>query len=115
MQAVENIEVARALSHIRKNYPNANLQVSDIVDATEISRRPLEIAFKREVGRSIHHEIIRHRIEKAKELLTHSQESVGEIAITSGFGRVNQFHRTFRMHAGQTPRKFRQRLSKDKP
>lgn len=37
MQAVENIEVARALTHIRKHYRQANLQVSDIVGATNIS------------------------------------------------------------------------------
>lgn len=115
MQAVENIEVARALSHIRKNYPNANLQVSDVVDATEISRRPLEIAFKREVGRTIHNEIMRHRIEKAKDMLADNNEGVGAIAIASGFGRVNQLHRAFRKHAGETPKKFRKRLFKEKP
>lgn len=86
----------------------------DIVDATKVSRRPLEINFKREVGRTIHEEIVRQRIEKAKDLLAHSKQSVGAIAVESGFGRVNQLHRTFRMHTGETPRKYRMRLSKDK-
>jgi len=114
MQAVENIEVARALSHIRKNFHLRNLQVPDIVYATKVSRRPLEINFKREVGRTIHEEIVRQRIDKAKDLLAHSKQSVGAIAVASGFGRVNQLHRTFRMHTGETPRKYRMRLSKDK-
>ncbi|MFM8982480.1 MAG: substrate-binding domain-containing protein [Spartobacteria bacterium] len=114
MQAVENIEVARALSHIRKNFHLPNLQVPDIVDATKVSRRPLEINFKREVGRTIHEEIVRQRIDKAKDLLAHSKQSVGAIAVESGFGRVNQLHRTFRMHTGETPWKYRMRLSKDK-
>lgn len=114
MQAVENIEVARALSHIRKNFHLPNLQVPDIVYATKVSRRPLEINFKREVGRTIHEEIVRQRIDKAKDLLAHSKQSVGAIAVASGFGRVNQLHRTFRMHTGETPRKYRMRLSKDK-
>lgn len=107
MQAVENIEVARALRFIRENYSKANLQVADIVASTRISRRPLEVAFKKEVGRTINHEIIRTRIDKAIHLLRHSDECVWRIATETGFQRANHFHRVFRAQTGISPKKFR--------
>ena len=107
MQAVENIEVARALSHIREHFADARLQVPDIVAATGISRRPLEIAFKREVGRTINHEITLHRLEKVKHLLKHTTKSIAQIAAATGFLRSNHLHRLFRLQTGISPKKFR--------
>jgi len=107
MQAVENIEVARALRFIRENYSKDNLQVADIVASTRISRRPLEVAFKKEIGRTINHEIIRTRIDKAIHLLRHSDECIWRIAAATGFQRANHFHRVFRAQTGISPKKFR--------
>lgn len=107
MLAVENIEVARALRCIREKYADASLQVADIVAATGLSRRPLEIAFKSEVGRTINHEVIRTRIEKTKELLRNTNESIIDIASATGFCRSNHLHRVFRAATGVSPKIFR--------
>lgn len=107
MQAVDNIEVARALRHIRQHYSDHSLQVTDVVGATGISRRPLEIAFKREIGRTINHEITRLRVEKVKELLTLGETSIQQIGEACGFARTNHLHRVFKEHTGRSPRQFR--------
>jgi LacI family transcriptional regulator len=109
MLAVENIEVARALRCIRENYADANLQISDIVAATGVSRRPLEIAFKNEVGRTINNEIIRTRIAKIKQLLRGTGESITDIASATGFSRTNHLHRVFRAQTGVSPKIYRLR------
>ena len=48
------------------NFKKTILQVPEIVAAVGTSRRPLEVAFKNETGRTINQEIVRIRIEKAK-------------------------------------------------
>jgi len=110
MLAVDNLEVAHALRIIWDRYADANLQVSDVVASTRMSRRPLEIAFKREVGRTINHEITRVRIEKVKDLLHHTDLSVREIATTTGFNRPTHLHRVFRANTGISPREFQRKM-----
>ena len=107
MLAVDNIEVARALRCIKERHSEANLQVSEIVAATSISRRPLEIAFKKEVSRTINNEVTRVRLEKAMHLLQHTVHPVGDVAVASGFAGANQFHRVFRAKTGVSPKQYR--------
>lgn len=109
MLAVENVEVARALRCIKERFADSDLQVADIVAATGLSRRPLEIAFKREVGRTINREILRIRLEKAFHLLRHTKLNVRDIAAAAGFARPNQLHRVFRAQTGLSPKRFRAR------
>lgn len=113
--AVENIEVARALRFIWENYSNPRLQVPDIVAETNLSRRPLEIAFKKGIGRTIVQEITRTRLEKVKDLLRRCDQSIGEIATACGFNRPNHLHRQFRADTGKSPREFQNEFRKSQP
>jgi len=106
MLAVNNIEVARALRYIWDHFCDSGLQVREVVANTKLSRRPLEILFKKEVNRTINQEITRCRLEKVKALLRHSDRSVGDIASICGFARPNHLHRVFREHTGLSPREF---------
>jgi LacI family transcriptional regulator len=109
--AVEDLNVARGLRHIWENYHHPLLSVSDVVDATAVSRRPLEKAFRRHLRRSIHDEIIRTRLEKAKELLVSTDLTVSDISRKTGFARPNHFFRTFRRATKTSPKVFRHRQS----
>ena len=114
MLAVNNIEVARALRYIWEHYSNSGLQVTEVVAKTHLSRRPLEIVFKKEVGRTINQEIARYRLEKVKGLLCHSERSVIDIAGICGFTRPNHLHRLFRAQIGTSPRAFQQEWIKNR-
>jgi AraC-like DNA-binding protein len=48
-----------------------------------------------------------YRLERAASLLTHSNMAISDIALSSGFGDVSNFHRKFREHFKVTPRQFR--------
>ncbi|MFZ9938624.1 MAG: substrate-binding domain-containing protein [Luteolibacter sp.] len=115
MLSVEHLGVARALGYIRRHYGKSVLQVPEIVDAVGMSRRPLEVAFRNETGRTINQEIARIRIEKAKELLCGSKSTIGVIAGETGFLRANHFNRVFRAHVGVSPGNYRKKLKEAAP
>ena len=106
-QAVKNIGVALALTFIRAHYRDPHLAVDNVVAATPLSRRPLEIAFKREMGRTILEEITQQRLDHVCEQLCSTEDPVTQIALDSGFRRTNHLFRTFRNHFGTSPQQFR--------
>jgi LacI family transcriptional regulator len=106
--AVTDPNVSRALRYVRENYPRSLLSVSDLVSASDVSRRPLEKAFRQQLGRSLHDEIIRVRMAKVKELLQTTDLAVAAIAQATGFTRPQHLFRIFRNQTGMSPRRFRQ-------
>jgi len=96
--AVGNLQVARALRCIHDN-----------VLATNLSRRALEKAFRQELSRSLNEEVVRVRLEQAKNLLATTELSVGEISTAAGFSQPNHLFRTFRRFLNCSPRVYRTR------
>ena len=105
--AVDNLQVARALRYIHDHYSNPLLGVEGIVSATNLSRRSLEKAFRKELSRSLNDEIVRFRMEHVKDLLVTTEMSIAEISIATGFSRPNHLFRTFRRFLGISPRVYR--------
>ena len=109
IRAMNNLEVAKALRFIHDQYANPLLSVDDIVDATSVSRRPLEKVFRQELQRTVNEEVVRVRLEKVKALLTTTPLSVTDIAAQTGFTRPNHLFRIFRRQLGMNPKQFRTR------
>jgi LacI family transcriptional regulator len=105
--AVADLQLARALRFIRDHYANPLLGVEDVVAATEISRRLLEKAFRRELNRSMNQEIVRVRMEKVKDLLVTTDLKVVDVAAATGFARPSHLFRTFRKIFGISPQSYR--------
>lgn len=105
--AVDDLQLARALRFIRDSYANPLLEVENVVAATDISRRLLEKAFRRELNRSVNEEVVRVRMEKVKELLVTTSLKVMEIAAATGFSRPSHLFRTFRKFFGMSPKSYR--------
>lgn len=109
--AVDNLQLARALRYIRDHYADPLLGVEEVVAATEISRRQLEKAFRRELDRSLNEEIVRVRMEKVRNLLATTEMKVVEVAAATGFSRPSHLFRTFRKFTGVGPKTYRTELS----
>jgi AraC-like DNA-binding protein len=62
---------------------------------------------REEFGVTFSELVANHRLERAAELLTHSDLPIATIALNSGFGDVSSFHRRFKARYGTTPRAFR--------
>jgi LacI family transcriptional regulator len=106
--AAEDEEVARAVSFIRER-ACGGLQVGDVLAHTGMSRASLQHRMKQLLGRTIHQEIQRARLNRAKHLLAMSGQTIKQVARESGFASVQYMTRVFRAETGETPARFRNR------
>lgn len=107
--AVKVPDVAAALRFIRGN-ADRPLKVKQVLEHIAMSRRSLELHFQAAIGRSIHAEITRVRIERAKQLLITSDWSMPHVADACGFAFPSQFSHVFRRYTGLPPIRFRQQF-----
>ncbi len=99
------VERALAFMHANVNRP---YNVQDVVRQSGKSRRTLENRFNHAVGRSVLDEIIRLRLERAKQLLTFTDWTLGRIAEECGFHNTKRLHEALLRVEGRTPKSFRQ-------
>ncbi len=104
----EDPVIARAIRFIR-DHARENLGVPNVAEEAGVSRRTLERRFFRALNRSVHSEIMRSRLERAKELLLETGLTCQRIAVEAGFGSVKTFNREFGRVEGTTPQGFRHR------
>ncbi len=104
--AQEDSIVAGALRFIRQNVARSP-SVSEVAEHLGVSRRTMERRFFDALGRTVLSEILRCRVQRAKQLLMETNLSCSEIAAEAGFASQKTFHRTFREKEGITPLDFR--------
>jgi AraC-like DNA-binding protein len=63
--------------------------------------------FKRSAGVTPHHYLVQKRVERAQDMLAHTDLTLAEIAIATGFTDQSHLARHFRQMLGTTPREFR--------
>jgi LacI family transcriptional regulator len=107
--AVDDETVAHALDHIREQVGNI-IYVDDIARAVGVSRRTLELKFRRAVGSSVYAEVQRLHFERATELMADPDLTLGEIAYASGFPDAQIFSTAFRRRFREAPSLYRARL-----
>lgn len=113
--AMDDVEVAKALRFIWANYADPLLSVPGVVAITRFSARGLLKAFQRELGRSIHAEIVRMRMNQVCELLRNTDLTVSTIAERAGFSSVNHLFRAFRRIHRQSPGQYRRQSRRHGP
>jgi LacI family transcriptional regulator len=104
-----NWHVSQALRFIHGN-ATRNIRVSDVVLQAHTSRRFLEKQFYAVVGRSLHDEISRVRLEISQRLLTTTTMPLKDVAARSGFRRADYLSSVFREKLGFSPSECRERL-----
>jgi len=109
--ASEDEEVNRAVRYIREQACN-RLQVIDVLGFMGMSRASLQQRMKQIAGRTIHQEIQRVRLNRAKDLLSMSNLTIKQVARESGFASVQYMTRVFRSATGETPARYRSHRAK---
>jgi len=106
--ALEDRVVATALRFIHEN-ARRPITVKDLARKAELSRRTLELRFRKVAGRSIHEEIERVRLERAKRLLLETMIPLPQVAEASGFSNASYLIRVFHRQIGVPPAQYRAR------
>ncbi len=100
--AVDDPTVAQSLRFIRE-HACEDIEVDDVVRTVPISRSVLQRLFRDLLGRSIHDEIIRVRLSRARQLLQETDLPLIEIAERAGFRHQEYMGAVFRQRLGITP------------
>lgn len=108
--ATADPEVTVALQFIRSQI-GAGIQVMDVAKRVELSRSTLDNRFRQLIGRTVHDEIERVRLERTKDLLVTTDQTLAAIARESGFASVQYLATVFRQAVGQTPGEYRRQRS----
>lgn len=99
--------VAAAVRFIAGNF-SQNITETDVARNVGVSIRQLQTRFAKSMGRTIHQQINRKRIEHAKHLLKTTDYKIAHIAAECGFSTREGFSRSFKNTIGISPHDFRQ-------
>lgn len=106
--AVEDPDVAAAVRFIRA-HACEGIGLADVLEQVSVSCSSLEKRFRKYLGRTIHSEIQRVRIEQVKQLLDTTSLSIQQIMRRAGFNYVQYMTTLFRQTTGYTPAEYRTR------
>ena len=109
--ASEDGDVSKALQFIQTHF-RKNISVTDVVEATTLSRRSLELRFKEITRHSIAEEIRRQRMAHAAKLLVGTNLTVFQIASAAGFQDTKRLNEAFVKHHKISPGRYRKQKGK---
>lgn len=98
--------IAKACAYIRSHF-TAELKLGDLAQRANLSKEHFCTLFHRSTGLRLTEYITRVRVEHALKRLTHSEDSITDIAFAVGFQSIPHFNRSFKAVTGQSPRQFR--------
>nr|WP_255437469.1 helix-turn-helix transcriptional regulator [Thalassobacillus sp. CUG 92003] len=89
------------------HYHDTNLSLKQVAEAVDRSPAYFSHLLTREYGGTFRELLTGIRIEKAKDLLATTDDSIQTISEATGFTNPNYFSRVFKAHTQQTPTSFR--------
>jgi LacI family transcriptional regulator len=104
--AIGDPTVVEAVRFIRE-HTDRPIGIGNVVEAVAVSRRALERAFRKALGRSPATEIRQAHLRRAKDLLASTELNIEEVARLSGFSGSKHLATIFRQDTGMTATRYR--------
>lgn len=98
--------IKRALAYIYQHF-NTAITLEDVADHVHLHPSYFSSLFKKSTGSSFKEYLNMVRIEESKRLLTNTDFSIIDIAISVGFEDQSYFSKVFKKFTGLTPKQFR--------
>ena len=97
-----------ALEYLKQNYMKVELNLNEVADYLNISVPYLAVLFKQETKQNFGAHLLEIRMEKAKELLRTTGDTIGEIAEKTGYSGAQYFAVCFKKYTGTSPGAYRE-------
>ncbi len=111
IMAIEDKDVAEAICFIRR-HSREIIQVGDVAQAVGLSRRTLELRFRKAIDHSVHEEIKYTRVGQMANMLIGTNLSVSQIAKLLGYSyAANNIARYFKQLKGMSPLDYRKKFA----
>ncbi len=98
--------IGQAKAYIKEHYAEA-LTLSQVAKVVSINSVYLSSRFAKYCGQNFLEYLTQFRINKAKDLLEHTNLQIQEVAIKVGYADIAYFSRIFRRETGITPSNYR--------
>ncbi|MCE0495715.1 XylR family transcriptional regulator [Vibrio salinus] len=105
-QTLHDPYVVQALHYIRNNACKG-IKVEQVLTHVGISRSNLESRFKEERDHSIHFEIHKAKLDRARNLLSSTDLPIAEISETCGYPSIQYMYSVFKKSFNKTPKEYR--------
>jgi RpiB/LacA/LacB family sugar-phosphate isomerase len=92
--------------HVRENI-SRDLTVQELAQVAGMSQYYFSKLFKLSTGTTPHQYVMRHRVERAQQLLRDGRVALAEVSAQVGFETQSHFTSVFRKIAGTTPKRYR--------
>ncbi len=99
-------KLRRVLDYIEAHLER-DLTLAELAGIACLSPSHFSRAFKQAAGAGPHRYTVRRRVERAKDLLRNTEDTLAGIAAATGFADQSHFTATFRREVGLTPGRFR--------
>ena len=99
--------ICRAKSYIQKHYNDEQISLNMVAASVNISPNHFSRIFSQEGGSTFVEYLTEIRMEKAKELLTHSNIKVSDVGYEVGYRDSHYFYYLFKKLQGCTPKDYR--------
>ena len=101
-------EIKSVIQYMNEHYKE-EISVSDLAALTFYNENYFMKLFKQYTGKTLTRYLTELRIEKSRYLLLHSNLSITEIALETGFNSASYFIRKFQEYNGESPQKLRKK------
>ena len=105
--ATDDANILKVLMYIHQHISEP-LDVESLLKLVPLSRRLLEINFRRETGQSIHRYIMEHRMHKLAQFLTTRSDTIADLGMEVGVNDPKNLSRQFKLIMGTSPAKYRE-------
>ncbi len=98
--------ICEIMEYVNHNY-NKNISLGHLASRLYLSATYLSKYIKQQLGVNFVELLNRTRLTRAADLLSHTDESIAQIALDVGFSNLSSFNRNFKEKYGMTPSAYR--------